>query len=162
MSVSTRTVTGHRLTSRPRLAVLLAVLASLPDLLRTVYDDLCDAAEGTAWYSDLVARGAWQRADRRLEVGTRLGEDSVAYQALEMTFTRMVSAAVTLIVGIYVFAEIADTMPTPDNTDLANATNTVEGNTGSAFQLGAVAVIVMVAVLILNMISGGFGTSGRR
>jgi len=76
------------------------------------------------------------------------------------TFTGMVAAAVTLIVGIYVFSQISSTMPTPQNSDLKNATDTVKSTTGNAFTLGAVAIIVLVAVVILALISSGFGGGG--
>lgn len=97
---------------------------------------------------------------RKTGVGTELDEKSRARAAIEETFLRVVSAAVTLIVGIFVFAQISSTMPQPDNSELSNATNTVESTTGDAFILGAVAVIVLVASLILALI-GGFGRQGN-
>jgi hypothetical protein len=93
--------------------------------------------------------------------GATLDEDSTAYAAIEATFTKMVSGAATLIVGIYVFAQISSTMPSPSNTELANATETVKSTTGNAFTLGAVAILVLVAAVILSLI-GGFGRSGAR
>lgn len=91
-------------------------------------------------------------------------DDNLVEAAMSGTFLAIVSAAVTLLVGIYVFAEISDTMPTPENAELANATSNVKSTTGSAFQLAAVAIIVLVAGLILSLV-GGFGQSsqgGRR
>ena len=109
---------------------------------------------------DLYAQQKWAEVDDELGIGETLGEDSTTYAAIEGTFTRMVSAAVTLIIGIYIFAEISDTMPTPDNSELANASDTVQSTTGSAFTLGAVAIIVLVASVILGLI-GGFGAQRR-
>lgn len=92
----------------------------------------------------------------------RTDDETRIEAAITGTFNAVVAAAVTLIVGLYVFSQISSTMPTPENTELANATDTVKSTTGDAFTLGAVAVIVLVASLILSMIGGGFGGSGGR
>ncbi|QIB75724.1 hypothetical protein GL213_14440 [Halogeometricum borinquense] len=123
-------------------------------------EDVRTAAEIQQEMADLYAERRWDEVDAELSIGERLGEDSQVYAAIEATFTRMVSASVTLIVGIYVFAQISSTMPTPSNPELANATSTVKGTTGNAFTLGAVAVIVLVASVILGLV-GGFGGRGR-
>lgn len=85
---------------------------------------------------------------------------TVVEAALAATFNTIVAAAVTLLVGIFVFSEIADVMPTPANNELANASDTVQGTTGNAFTLGAVAIIVLVATLILGLIGSGLGGGG--
>lgn len=88
--------------------------------------------------------------------------DTQVTAAISGTFTGVVSGAVTLIIGIYVFATISSTMPTPSNPAMANASETVKATTGQAFTLAAVAIIVMVAALILALISGfGRGGGGR-
>jgi hypothetical protein len=87
-------------------------------------------------------------------------ESTVVETALAATFNTIVAAAVTLLVGIFVFAEIADVMPEPENNSLANASDTVQGTTGNAFTLGAVAIIVLVATLILGLIGSGFAGGG--
>lgn len=73
---------------------------------------------------------------------------------LEGTFTTLATGAVTLIVAIYIVAQISDVMPTPANADLASATNTTLSTAGSAFTLGAVALIVLVAAVILGLVGG--------
>lgn len=88
--------------------------------------------------------------------------DSVVRAGINQAFNMVVTAAVTLIVGIFVFSQISDTMPTPANNDLANATDTVESTTGDAFTLGAVAIIVLVASVILGLVSRFGGNGGRR
>lgn len=123
-------------------------------------DDVRFAAEMQQKLADLYAEQQWETVDEELGLAETLGEESTAYAAIEGTFTRMVSAAVTLIIGIYVFAQISGTMPKPDNAQLANATSTVKSTTGSAFTLGAVAIIVLVASVILGLV-GGFGGRGR-
>jgi hypothetical protein len=92
----------------------------------------------------------------------RTDDEGRVEAAMTGTFNAVVAAAVTLIVGIYVFSQISSTMPTPENSELANATETVKSTTGNAFTLGAVAVIVLVAALILSLIGSGFGGGGGR
>jgi|GEM_PF-6559310 uncharacterized membrane protein len=101
-------------------------------------------ALGMAWH---MAKQAYRR-----EVETRAG--------FEGTFVGIATGAVTLIIAIYVFSQIVDVMPTPTNSDLANSTNTTIKTAGSAFNLGAVALIVLVAAMILALVAG-FGWRGR-
>jgi hypothetical protein len=135
--------------------------STLRDRLATLHDDVADAAELASYLARGTAHAKWEDVDERLGLDESLGEESGTYAAMEGTFVRVVSSAVTLIIGIYVFAEISGTMPTPENSNLANATDAVLNTTGSAFQLGAVAVIVLVAALILSLV-GGFGMNGGR
>jgi hypothetical protein len=139
-----------------------AIAEGVGEVREKVGDTLTDVRDDAAFVrssSDVVAQRAWDEVDEELGLAERLGEDSQVYAAIEGTFTKVVSASVTLIVGIYVFAQISNTMPTPENESLANATSTVKSTTGQAFTLGAVAVIVLVASVILGLV-GGFG--GRR
>jgi len=139
-----------------------AIVEGVGEVCEKVGDTLTDVRDDAAFVrssSDVVAQRAWDEVDEELGLAERLGEDSQVYAAIERTFTKVVSASVTLIVGIYVFAQISNTMPTPENESLANATSTVKSTTGQAFTLGAVAVIVLVASVILGLV-GGFG--GRR
>lgn len=126
------------------------------------FKDLRTTAELQQQIADTYAEKKFDELDEELGLADRLGEDSTAYAAIEGTFVKVVSAAVTLIIGIYVFAQISSTMPTPQNNQLANATSTVKSTTGSAFTLGAVAIIVLVASLILMLVGGfGMGNGGR-
>jgi len=63
----------------------------------------------------------------------------------------MVTAAVTLIVGILVFNQVLDSLPeTAGGINRSVVTGTIE----SAFQLAPVVLIVLVAALILAQVSG--------
>lgn len=98
-------------------------------------------------------------AEKKLaEWGITPDSDSALVSA---TFRMIAVGAVTLIIAIYIVAQISDVMPTPGNDELAEATNTTVDTTGSAFTLGAVALIVLVAALILNLI-GGIGGNGEQ
>jgi hypothetical protein len=73
-------------------------------------------------------------------------------------------SAVTIVVLIFVISAIFDAMPTPSNADLANTSTTVIETTSSAFNLGTVALIIIVAGAILYYVGrfGQGGTGGAR
>jgi len=76
-----------------------------------------------------------------------------------MSFQSMVTAAVTLIVGILIFNQVESALP--DTAGGVNSTpviSTIE----SAFQLAPVVLIVLVAALILAQVAGFRGVGGRR
>lgn len=73
-----------------------------------------------------------------------------------LSFQRMVTAAVTLIVGILVFNQVESALP---SFDYANNSGVVDpgpvvGTIESAFQIAPVVLIVLVAGLILAQVSG--------
>ena len=75
-----------------------------------------------------------------------------------MSFNSMVTAAVTLIVGILIFNEVQAALPsTSGGIDETSVVTTIE----SAFQLAPVVLIVLVATLILAQVAGFRGAGGR-
>jgi hypothetical protein len=79
-------------------------------------------------------------------------------------FQAIVTGAVTLIIGVLVFAEIFNSVsigdaggPNTSSDTLHNASEALGSNTGTAFTLGAVGLLVAAAVVILRMIQGGMG-----
>ena len=67
------------------------------------------------------------------------------------SFNRMVTAAVTLIIGVLVFNQILGALPTSSTgINRTGIVSTVE----SAFQLAPVVLIVLVAALVLAQVSG--------
>ena len=67
------------------------------------------------------------------------------------SFNRMVTAAVTLIVGVLVFNQILDALPeTTAGINRSGIVSTIE----SSFQLAPVVLIVLVAALVLAQVSG--------
>lgn len=68
-----------------------------------------------------------------------------------MSFNRMVTAAVTLIVGILIFNQVENALP--DTGGGINETPVV-GTIESAFQLAPVVLIVLVAALVLAQVAG--------
>jgi len=106
--------------------------------------------EETASGAKTTASMAVDAADYRLE------KERSADAGLAGQFNRIVTAAVTLIIGLLVYSEISSSLPDVGG-DLGNATDAVDSNTGTAFTLGAVGLLVAAAVVILRMIQGGMG-----
>lgn len=72
-----------------------------------------------------------------------------------MSFNRMVTAAVTLIVGILIFNQVQDALPsTSGGINETPVVSTIE----SSFQLAPVVLIVLVAALILAQVAGFRGS----
>jgi len=68
-----------------------------------------------------------------------------------VSFNRMVTAAVTLIVGVLVFNQILDALPTTSGgVNRSGIVSTIE----SSFQLAPVVLIVLVAALVLAQVAG--------
>jgi hypothetical protein len=68
-----------------------------------------------------------------------------------LSFNRMVTAAVTLVVGILVFNQILNALP--ETTGGINRTGIV-GTIEAAFNLAPVVLIVLVAALVLAQVAG--------
>jgi hypothetical protein len=68
-----------------------------------------------------------------------------------VSFNRMVTAAVTLIVGILIFNQVQSALPsTGGGINETPVINTIE----SAFELAPVVLVVLVAALILAQVAG--------
>jgi len=68
-----------------------------------------------------------------------------------VSFNRMVTAAVTLIVGILIFNQVQSALPsTSGGINETPVINTIE----SAFELAPVVLVVLVAALILAQVAG--------
>jgi len=75
-----------------------------------------------------------------------------------MSFNSLITASVTLIVGILIFNEVQAALPdTAGGINESGVVTTIE----SAFQLAPVVLIVLVAALILAQVAG-FQGAGRR
>lgn len=75
----------------------------------------------------------------------------------------LVVVGATLIVGIVVYAQIESATPSPDNTDLSNAQQSVTDTIASSFDLASVLPIVIIAGAILFFLRGfGGGNMERR
>jgi SAM-dependent MidA family methyltransferase len=79
-------------------------------------------------------------------------------------FRSVITAGITIIVGVLVYNEVFDALPEKDfvnNTGLINAT-AINGTVESAMLLAPVALIVLVSAVILGYVSGFGGGGGVR
>lgn len=84
-------------------------------------------------------------------------------QAAQNSVNMLVVVGATLIVGVVVYAQIESATPSPDNTDLADAQDSVTDTIASSFDLASVLPIVIIAGAILFFLRGfGGGSMGRR
>jgi len=72
----------------------------------------------------------------------------------EGNVVQMVVVAATLVIGIFVVAEINGAIPSIGNADLSTARNQTVTNVGSGFQLGAIIPLVIAAAVIMMYIMG--------
>lgn len=80
------------------------------------------------------------------EVATR----TVRSGQMTNQFTMMVQVAVTLAVGVLIVGEIFNALP--DSGALSNASTAVENQTGTAFELAPIVLIVVVASLVIGVV----------
>lgn len=75
-----------------------------------------------------------------------------------MSFNALVTASVTLVVGILIFNQVFEALPDDGNSgiDAAPVVSTIE----SAFALAPVVLIVLVAALVLAQVAGFRGGGG--
>jgi hypothetical protein len=104
-----------------------------------------------------TARGGWNRLPVAARVrGTQKYLDR-EYQQMA-TFNRLVVGGVVLIIGILVYNEVYDAIPTGNDTAInqTNVSDTVE----SAFNLAPIGLLVLVAGFILAQVMG-FTSGGQ-
>ena len=99
------------------------------------------------------------KATETYEEQRERGRGRVMSVAVTGTIMTVVVAAVVLLVGVLVFSQVASTMPTPDNGQLANTTDSIVSTTGNVFDLAVVVLVVLVASAILGIVMrlGGDG-----
>lgn len=68
------------------------------------------------------------------------------------TVIAAVVIGVVAIVGIYIYDQVYSTMPTPDNNDLSNSTDSVTSGFGSAMEFVPVILIVLMAVVVIGAV----------
>jgi hypothetical protein len=97
---------------------------------------------------------AWATGDR---MAAKLMDDESAEETrtlrsgqMSNQFTMMVQVAVTLAVGVLIVGEIFNALP--DSGALSNASTAVENQTGTAFELAPIVLIVVVASLVIGVV----------
>jgi len=68
------------------------------------------------------------------------------------TVIAVVTIGIVAIIGILIYSQVNNSLPTPSNTELANAQSNVTGGFGDAMQLVPVVLIVLVASLVIGVV----------
>jgi hypothetical protein len=118
---------------------------------RTVFN-----SSGRLWAALLsVVMLAYSFGTRLLDVGDPLAK-TPSTRVVRVQQTSTVIAAVVIgvvaIVGIYIYDQVYSTMPTPENNELANSTESVTGGFGSAMEFVPVILIVLMAVVVIGAV----------
>jgi hypothetical protein len=98
---------------------------------------------------------AYSLGTRLLEAGDPLAETpTTAVGRVQQTSTVIAAVVigVVAIVGIYIYDQVYSTMPTPENSDLANSTDSVTGGFGAAMEFVPVILIVLMAVVVIGAV----------
>ena len=98
---------------------------------------------------------AYSLGVRLLNGGDPLAETpSTAVGRVRQTSTVIAAVVigVVAIVGIYIYDQVYSTMPTPENSDLANSTDSVTGGFGAAMEFVPVILIVLMAVVVIGAV----------
>jgi len=113
-------------------------------------------SSGRLWAALLsVVMLAYSLGTRLLEAGDPLAETSTTGVGRVQQTSTVIAAVVigvVAIVGIYIYDQVYSTMPTPENSDLANSTDSVTGGFGAAMEFVPVILIVLMAVVVIGAV----------
>ncbi len=70
----------------------------------------------------------------------------------------IVIAAITMMVGLIIVANMESNMPTITNSALSGSLTSVMNNTGTAFNFLALGIFVLAAVFIIGIVAGALGS----
>lgn len=99
--------------------------------------------------------GAHFLGARLLNLGDVLADTPQAAVGRVQQTSTVIAAVVIGVVaisGIFIFDRVYSTMPTPNNGDLANSTESVAGGFGSAMEFVPVILIVLMAVVVIGAV----------
>jgi len=68
------------------------------------------------------------------------------------TVISVVTIGVVAIIGILIYSQVNGSLPTPDNQDLANSSDSVTSGFGDAMNLVPVVLIVLIASLVIAVV----------
>lgn len=105
--------------------------------VRSAAGDL--ATEAWSWGRGVTGAPEMDEAARTVRTGQMTNQ-----------FTMMVQVAVTLAVGVLIVGEIFNALPSTGA--LSNASTAVENQTGTAFELAPIVLIVIVASLVIGVV----------
>jgi len=122
------------------MALFVSLLAGVKYRIDQAFD-LANAAES-------MVRARW---GRKLGVDELSGRRRVAAKQTQTVLT-VVTLGLVIILGILVYSEVEQGLPTPSNTDLSNASSNATGDFSSAMELAPVIMIVLIAAVVLGVV----------
>lgn len=80
------------------------------------------------------------------------GDTIVGRAAQTGTVLTVVTLGITILVGILIYSQINSSLPSPDNTELSNASQNSTGTFADAMELAPVIMIVLLAAVVLAVV----------
>jgi uncharacterized membrane protein len=102
--------------------------------------------------SDL--RAAYRNARRKGEsLAQTFNGDTVAGRAAQTgTVLTVVTLGITILVGILIYSQIQSSLPTPQNTQLSEASSNATDTFAQSMELAPVIMIVLLAAVVLAVV----------
>ena len=80
------------------------------------------------------------------------GETRLSRAAQTSTILTVVTLGITILVGILIYGEVQDSLPSPSNSDLSNASTNATNDFADAMELAPVIMIVLLASVVLAVV----------
>jgi len=129
--------------------MVLSHLRAIPNELRGVVAMLLAMAQ--------YARGEWAEP----EAAKIPGNGGALQRAAQAgTVISVVVIGVIALIGILIFAQVSDALPTIDNTELSNAQTGVTDGFANAMELIPIVLLVLVAALVIGVVQRMRGAGG--
>lgn len=106
------------------------------------------ALEDAAWNLDALERMGEKKADSIVPDG-----DSRVHEAAQTgTVLTVVTLGITILIGILIYGQVQNSLPSPDNSDLSNASENSTSTFADAMELAPVIMLVLLASVVLAVV----------
>lgn len=120
---------------RKLLAVMVAYLATMHDQLRRVAQNIKQEVEFAFFLGDTAELYHQERA-----------------QGISGALLGFVVVGLVILLGILIYSEIQQSLPTPSNADLSNASSNATASFSDSMELAPLVVLVGVSAVILAVV----------
>lgn len=98
------------------------------------------------------AESALDQIGFQMDVAEKYAEEKVGVAGQTGTVMTVVTIGITALIGILVYAEIDEALPTPADANLSSSQDDVTEGFGSAMELVPVVLIVLIAAVVLGVV----------
>jgi len=98
----------------------------------------------------LAAAGSW--LDAAESYSEKQVEERFGASGQTGTVLTVVTLGITLLIGVLIYSQIQQSLPTPGNSQLQNASNNVTDGFADAMNLAPVIMIVLLAAVVLAVV----------